>query len=58
MIKLRNLRQQILILEKIQDGKPVSFRITARGERLIKAEEMSQDILIKGERGDLKITYV
>ena len=58
MIKLRNLRQQILILEKIQDGKPVSFRIIARGEKLIKAEEMSQDILIKGERGDLKITHV
>lgn len=56
MIKLKNLRNQIVILEKKLDGKPVSFRIPAKGEAFIHNEEMTQDILIKSERGDIRIT--
>jgi hypothetical protein len=58
MITIRNLRKQALHLEKkASDGKHVLLLIPARGSVAIANSEMSQDIQIKSERGDLKYTF-
>jgi len=58
MLKIRNLRRQIIILEKLVDGKQESFRIPSRGEVTISEEQLTQDIVIKNERGDVKLTKI
>lgn len=58
MINIRNLRKQALPLQKSEGGKLVLLLVPARQSVVIKDEEMSQDILIKGERGDIMWSQV
>ena len=58
MIVIRNLRLQAIHLEKKQGDKHALLVVPARESVTIGDAEMSQDIQIKSERGDVKYTHV
>lgn len=58
MIVIRNLRLQAIHLEKKQGDKHVLLIVPARQTVTLSDDEMSQDIQIKSERGDIKYTFV
>jgi hypothetical protein len=58
MIVIRNLRLQAVHLEKKQGERNVLLIVPSRSSVTIADEEMSQDIQIKSERGDLQYTHV
>lgn len=55
-ITIRNIRQQVVHLEKKQGDKHVLLVVPARSSVVIANSEMSQDIQIKSERGDIQLT--